>query len=81
MTTTCVSNNSLHSKFNIIASGTHGHMKCIFDKPLKAHDTILMSLYKRVYPKWSYSSLTDTSHKWTISDTTTNYDSDDMQSI
>lgn len=34
--------------------GTHGHMKCYFDGQLKSQDTILMRLYKRVFPKWNY---------------------------
>ena len=34
--------------------GTHGHMKIVMDKPVTQQDTILMNLYKRVFPKWTY---------------------------
>lgn len=34
--------------------GTHGHMKCYFDGQLKSQDTVLLNLYKRMFPKWTF---------------------------
>lgn len=34
--------------------GTHGHMKCVFDGQLNSQDTVLLNLYKRIFPKWTY---------------------------
>lgn len=34
-------------------TGTHGHMKCYFNGQLKSQDTILLNLYKRMFPKWT----------------------------
>ncbi|KAI1727651.1 pre-rRNA-processing protein TSR1 like protein [Ditylenchus destructor] len=36
--------------------GIHGLFKCVFDQPLNTQDSVLMNLYKRVFPKWTYNS-------------------------
>ncbi|KAF6774891.1 hypothetical protein AHF37_05418, partial [Paragonimus kellicotti] len=49
----------LHTKSGAVGNikepvGTHGYMKCVFDRPLQASDVVLLPLYKRVFPKWIY---------------------------
>ncbi|GLJ59124.1 hypothetical protein SUGI_1493260 [Cryptomeria japonica] len=39
--------------------GTHGHMKCLFDKRIRSDDCVFMNLYKRVFPKWIYLPIYD----------------------
>lgn len=44
--------------------GTHGHMKCVFDGQLKSQDTVLLNLYKRMFPKWTYEDCIVTTPNW-----------------
>jgi len=45
---------------NIIDSvGDHGTMKCLFNAPIKQHDTVCINLYKRIYPKFSPVEILD----------------------
>ena len=37
--------------------GTHGHMKCEFNDSIKCQDAVMMYLYKRVYPKWTFENI------------------------
>jgi pre-rRNA-processing protein TSR1 len=34
------------------SAGEHGTMKCLFNAPVKQHDTVCLPLYKRIYPKF-----------------------------
>jgi pre-rRNA-processing protein TSR1 len=36
--------------------GEHGTMKCLFNAPIKQHDTVCLPLYKRIYPKFVTAS-------------------------
>jgi len=34
-------------------------MKCLFNAPIKQHDTVCINLYKRIYPKFAPVEITN----------------------
>lgn len=39
--------------------GEHGTMKCLFNAPIKQHDTVCLPLYKRIFPKFASETAED----------------------
>lgn len=54
-------------------------MKCVFDSQLRSQDTVLMNLYKRVYPRWTYDPYVPSSLPWVKKEGTVELDDLDME--
>lgn len=54
-------------------------MKCVFDSQLRSQDTVLMNLYKRVYPRWTYDPYVPSPLPWVKKEGTIELDDLDME--
>ncbi|KAM9451873.1 pre-rRNA-processing protein TSR1 homolog [Salvelinus alpinus] len=61
------------------ALGTHGHMKCVFDSQMRSQDTVMMNLFKRVYPRWTYDPYVPLPLPWVKGEGTQVPDDFDME--
>lgn len=48
--------------------GDHGTMKCLFNQPVKQHDTICLPLYKRIFPKFAPQTIEDADGNTVVKD-------------
>jgi pre-rRNA-processing protein TSR1 len=61
-----------------LPEGTHGHMKCQFDNQLRSQDTVMMNLFKRAYPRWTYDPYAPIPLPWVKSELSEEIEDADM---
>lgn len=54
-------------------------MKCVFDNQLPSQDTVLMNLYKRAYPRWTYDPYVPLPLQWVKREGTVEMEDLDME--
>lgn len=54
-------------------------MKCVFDSQLRSQDTVLMNLYKRVYPPWTYDPYVPVPLPWFQTESSAVIEDSDME--